>query len=132
MTSSETRYVEIERDQWVQRGSKRIVTQQYLYGELSLLLGQLQDVMVAKAGASEIAELRQYVEAGSVLTSATLRALKLADQACWESLGRGDVSRFSRQAAVSSRLWDFGVCAGFIEERHTLRGTEVDPVERPG
>jgi hypothetical protein len=95
------------------------MTQQYLAGELSLLLGQLQDAMMNEASVVEVAHLRQRAETGprSALAAVALRALEVADWACADSLTRGDAASFIRQAAVGAELWEFGISAGLLEER---------------
>ena len=95
------------------------VTEQYLRGELSLLLGQLQTEIATSALSAKVTELRHRAESGrrSALGSATRSALELADRACWSSLSAGDIARFVRQASLSAQLRDFGVCSGLIVER---------------
>lgn len=95
------------------------MTQQYLAGELSLLLGELQATVTNEASVVEVAHLRRRAETGprSVLTSVTVHALEVADWVCWDSLTRGDAAAFTRQATVGAELWEFGVCAGLLEER---------------
>jgi hypothetical protein len=92
------------------------VTVQYLIGELSVRLEQLQ--AAAGQAARDIASLRSQVETGPVtwLAAGTSRALALADQLCWDSLSRGDTASFTRQAAISADLRLFGVCAGLLQE----------------
>jgi hypothetical protein len=93
------------------------VTQDYLIGELSVCLEQLQ-ATTACAAVCEVTRLRHQVEAGSPagLASATLRALDLADALCWESLSRGDTTAFARQAKISAELRQFGVCARLLHD----------------
>ncbi len=95
------------------------MTQQYLAGELSLLLGQLQAVVTNEASVVEVKHLRQRAETGpvSALGAVAVRALDVADCVCWDSLTRGDTAAFVRQAAVGSELWEFGLCAGLLEDR---------------
>lgn len=95
------------------------MTQEYLAGELSLLLGQLQSAVTTETSAAQVVRLRLQGESGprSALTSATVDALGVCDLACWESLTRGDVAAFARQSAVCAELWEFGVCSGLIRER---------------
>jgi hypothetical protein len=95
------------------------MTQQYLAGELSLLLGELQAAMTDEALAAEVAGLRRRAETGRrpALASTARRGLEVADLACWDSLARGDAAAFSRRAAVGAELWEFGVCARLLEER---------------
>jgi hypothetical protein len=94
------------------------MTQQYLVGELSLLLGQLQAAMTDQASVVEVAHLRRRTETEprSALAPIVVRALEVADWVCWDSLTRGDAAAFLRQAAVCAELWKFGVCAGLVEE----------------
>jgi hypothetical protein len=95
------------------------MTQQYVAGELSLLLGQLQAVMTNEASVAEIAHLRQRAETGpgSALAPVVVRALRVTDWVCGDSLTRGDEAAFIRQAAVAADLWEFAVCAGLLEDR---------------
>ncbi len=95
------------------------MTQQYLAGELSLLLGELQAAMTGEAAVVEVAHLRRRAETGrrSAMVSVAVRALEVADCVCWDSLTRGDAAAFIRQATVCAELWEFGVCASLLEER---------------
>jgi hypothetical protein len=93
------------------------VTVQYLIGELSIRLEQLQGA-AGQTTARDIASLRYQIETGPVsyLAAGINRALALADQLCWDSLSRGDTASFTRQAAISADLHLFGVCAHLLEE----------------
>ena len=93
------------------------MTRQYLAGELSVRLEQLQQV-VASSVAADLACLRDEVERGPLagLAPAAAKAVALADDLCWDSLSRGDIAAFSRQAAVSADLRLFSVCAGLLTE----------------
>jgi hypothetical protein len=88
------------------------MTQDYIIGELSVRLEQLQST-TTDAAAREVTRLRYQVEAGppAGLEWAALRALALADALCWESLARGDAAAFDRQAKASADLRQFAVCA---------------------
>jgi len=92
-------------------------THQYLIGELSVRLGDLQ-AATRKTAAGDVARLRRQVGSGplAALSRATARALALADSLCWESLTRGDTAAFARQSAVSADLRLFGACAGLLTE----------------
>ncbi len=93
------------------------MTRQYLIGELSVRLEQLQ--AVATSGTvKDVACLRYEVEGGPVtaLAPAAERAIALADSLCWESLAAGDTPTFCRQAAVSAELRLFGVCARLLDD----------------
>jgi hypothetical protein len=93
------------------------MTQQYLIGELSVRLEELQATMARSAG-REVTCLRHQVEAGfpAGLAWAVLRALALADVLCWESLTHGDALTFARQAQVAADLRQFGVCARLLRD----------------
>ncbi len=101
------------------------MTQQYLAGEVSLLLGQLQAAMTDEASVVKVAHLRRRIETGprSALASVVARALDVADWACWDSLARGDASAFIRQAAVGAELWEFGICGGLLPTASPMPGT---------
>jgi hypothetical protein len=94
------------------------MTQQYLAGELSVLLGRLQDVTTSEGAAREAWSLRQAAESVQVqaLGWVTVRALTLTERLCWDSLSRGDIAAFSRQAAAGAALREFGVCAGLLRD----------------
>jgi hypothetical protein len=96
-------------------GREISVTQQYLIGELSVRLEQLQSTTKCTA-ARDVTRLRHQVEAGppAGLAWAAVRALALADLMCWESLSRGDTMAFARQAKLSAELRQFGVCARLL------------------
>jgi hypothetical protein len=95
------------------------MTQQYLAGELSVLLARLQAVATNQAAVGDVAQLRREVESGPVtaLPSMVVRALALTDGLCWDSLEQGDNAAFTCQAAICSELRDFGVCACLLQER---------------
>lgn len=92
------------------------MTWQYLAGELSVRLFELQEV--ACAYASEFARLRREAETAPApaLGSVVRRALGLADRVCWDSLMRGDTRQFASQATRCAELWSFAVCAGLVED----------------
>ena len=94
------------------------MTQQYIAGELSLRLGQLQTMATDQQRAREVACLRYEAETVplAALGSVVVRALELGDRLCWDSLGCGDALAFSRQAAVCAELREFGICARLFEE----------------
>jgi hypothetical protein len=94
------------------------MTQQYIAGELSLRLGELQAVTRDQRRAREVAGLRCEAETVPLAALGTVvaRALELGDCLCWDSLGCGDASAFSRQAAVCADLREFGICARLFEE----------------
>jgi hypothetical protein len=101
------------------------MTQHYVAGELSLRLGELQAIVTDQECTREIACLRHEVERvpRAALGPVAIRALRLADRLCWDSLACGDALAFSRQAAICADLWEFGICARLFEEN-----LEVDQV----
>jgi hypothetical protein len=95
------------------------MTQQYLAGELSVLLARLQAVATNDPAVRDVVQLRRGAETGPVtaLPSMVVRALALTDRLCWDSLEQGDTAAFTCQAAICTELRDFGICAGLLEER---------------
>jgi hypothetical protein len=93
------------------------MTQQYLGGELSLLLARLQDATRDQACVRDISHLRREVEARPLvaLRTAVVRALALTESLCWDSLQRGETAAFVRQATISAELYDFGDRAGLLD-----------------
>jgi hypothetical protein len=94
------------------------VTQQYVAGELSLILGALQAAVGEGPTTSEVARLRERAERTPpwALRPVVRLALQVADASCWDSLNRGDVAAFARRAAVCTELWEFAVCARLLGE----------------
>jgi hypothetical protein len=92
------------------------MTQQYVVGELSVLLAGLQEIAGSDESADRVGRLRREAESRPPwnLTDIEVRALALADGLCWASLARGDPSLFERQAAIGAQLSEFGVCAGLL------------------
>jgi len=92
--------------------------QEYLVGELSARLGQLQAAAQLPSAREDVARLRRQVENGPVtwLPGELTRALVLAEQMCWDSLSRGDAWAFDRQAALCADLRLFGACARLIDD----------------
>ena len=95
-----------------------VMTQQYLVGELSVLLAQLENLAAKQRPVQDVVRLRREVETMplSAMPSITARTLALTDVLCWDAVTRGDVTTFSREAAFSAELYEFGVCAGLIEQ----------------
>ena len=89
---------------------------EYLAGEFSLLLEKLQAATDTPAG--DLASLRHRVEDGPAagLDAELARALAAADRLCWDSLARGDIDAFARQAPVCAELRMFGACARLIDD----------------
>jgi hypothetical protein len=95
------------------------MTQQYLAGELSLLLARLQAATANQPSARALARLRREAETWPTvaLASVVVRALELADRLCWDALERRDAAGFTGAAAISAELHDFGISARLLEER---------------
>jgi hypothetical protein len=91
------------------------MTQQYLIGQFSVLLEDLQpppgDLL-----AGTVRDLRQEVESCPVQMLAALahEALELTDVICWAALARGDCSGFGHYAEAGVALGDFADSAGFV------------------
>ena len=83
------------------------MTQQYIVGELSALLGELQPPPGEWLPA--VNRLRGEVESSPVpqLPEFAREALQLIDTICWAALERGDVSGFYRSATIAGALRDF-------------------------
>lgn len=94
------------------------MTRQYIAGELSLKLGQLQAAAPDPRRARAVACLRYEAETVPLvaLSSVVARALELGDRFCWDSLGSGDALAFDWQAGVCADLREFGICARLFEE----------------
>ena len=94
------------------------MTQQYLVGELSLLLAQLETVAPDPAWRAAVSSLRHAAEqqAPADLGPLVCRALDVTDFLCSCSLDRGDAAGFAQQAEVASQLSGFGVCAGLLQD----------------
>ena len=100
------------------------MTQQYLVGELSLILGEAQAAAVNAAVRREVVQLRRETEntRPGALGPLVVRAVKLMDRICWDALTRGGSAAFVRDTAIWSELWEFGLCAGFLETGQASAG----------
>ena len=94
------------------------MTQQYIAGELSILLARLQAVAPDETAARDVAALRREAETRplTALTRVVARALALDDGLCWDSLARGDEAAFTRQARAGADLREFSVSAGLLAD----------------
>jgi hypothetical protein len=83
------------------------VTQQYIVGEFSSLLGDLQRIPSGHTAA--IRELRREVECSplQVLPRLAREAMNLADTICLAALEQGDVDGFRDCARTAAALGDF-------------------------
>jgi hypothetical protein len=109
------------------------VTLQYIAGELSLILGELE-AAVPNTARRQVADLRREAETAPfpALPAVAARALRLTDDACWESLTRGDAESFRREASISTELWSFGLCACLLDEPAAAGGQAPGSADRPG
>lgn len=94
------------------------MTQQYLNGQLSVLLAQLESVARDEPVLPEVVRLRREAEVSqpAALVGVLGRALAVTDELCWRSLSRGDVATFGPEAAIGADMREFGLCAGLLEE----------------
>lgn len=95
------------------------MTQQYIAGELSVLLARLESAATSPAATVEAARLRRQAETWplAALTRVVVQALALDDGLCWDSLTRGDEAAFAVAARVGADLREFGVCAGLLGDQ---------------
>ncbi|MGW7365330.1 hypothetical protein ACWGI8_18275 [Streptomyces sp. NPDC054841] len=94
------------------------MTQQYLVGETSVLLAQLQAATTDPAHVRDVARLRHEAEATPppALGPVLLRAMALTDELCWHSLDVGDAGAFARQCACGAEMREFCSCAGLLAD----------------
>jgi hypothetical protein len=94
------------------------MTRQYVVGELSLIMEELEAAATDEAAARDVARLRQEIEVTppAELGPMAARAVELSDGVCWNSLSQGETAAFVREAAICAELWEFGVCSGLLEE----------------
>ena len=93
------------------------MTQQYLAGELSLLLERLPAVATKPGSLQAGLHLRHVVETVPLapLPLVLMRAIELVEL-CWEPLQRGDTAAFDHQATLGAQLHEFGVCARLLAD----------------
>lgn len=90
------------------------MTQHYIVGQFSMLLGELESASAQEAVA--VGRLRRHVETSrpSDLRLLARRAAELIDIMCWAALERGDGRGFAHCADVAAGLWEFRRTAGLI------------------
>jgi hypothetical protein len=94
------------------------MTQQYLVGELSELLGRFQVVAVdCGEWRASLVRLRWEAESAApeALAQVVRQALALVDVVSGDALERGDLIAFFRIADVGTALREFGGCAGLLD-----------------
>lgn len=91
------------------------MTQQYIAGELSSLLAELQPAPSALLTRA-VHDLRREIELGPlpVLPRLAHEAIALTDAMCQIALERGDVNGFSRQACAAAALREFAISANLL------------------
>jgi hypothetical protein len=89
------------------------VTQQYLIGQLSVLLEELQPSYGDRLAAA-VCELRREVERSPVQRLPWLagEAIWLTDMICWSAIERGETREFLRYAHAAAALGEFTDAAG--------------------
>jgi hypothetical protein len=95
--------------------SSRPMTQQYLIGQFSVLLEDLQP-STGDSFAAAVHDLRKEVERSSVPMLPTLacEAMVLSDRICWGALERLDASGFCRYVKAAVALGEFTDAAGLV------------------
>jgi hypothetical protein len=95
------------------------MTQQYLAGELSVLLARLAAVATDPGTQGAARRLRREAETVPLWRLAPVeeRALEFADDMCWAFLTREDTAGFDRAAAIGADLREFGVCSGLLPDQ---------------
>lgn len=93
------------------------MTEQYLVGELSALLADLQPVADDRLGAA-LRALRREVEARppSRLRPLAERAVTLSESICWVTMDCGDMARFCDAVDAAVRMKDFTLSANLLPE----------------
>ena len=93
------------------------MTQQYLIGQFSLLLEDMQP-SPGDRFARAVDDLRGEVERSPVqmLPKLAREAMVLSDMICWGDLDRGDAIGFCRYAKAAVALGEFTDAAGLLPE----------------
>jgi hypothetical protein len=91
------------------------VTQQYLIGQFSVLLEELQPPAGQRLAVA-VHELRCEVESSplQMLPKLAREALDITDGICWAALEQGDREGFRRYAKAAAALGDFADSAGLF------------------
>jgi hypothetical protein len=90
------------------------MTQQYIVGQLSSLLSELESARGEWPTA--VRDLRRDVESSPLtrLPELARKALNLIDMICWADLEDGDMRGFSRHAQTALALHDFADSARLL------------------
>lgn len=94
------------------------MTQDYIIGEFSLRLMQLQAAASNDESAGEFARLRMEAEAAPIdaMPVIAVRALELVRGLCGGSLARGDLRALTNQATKAAELREFAIAASLLPE----------------
>ena len=94
------------------------MTQQYIVGELTLRLMQLQASAPSDESAGEFGRLRLQTETAAfdALPYMAIYALDLVRSLCRDSLARGDLRALTDQATMAADLREFAVSASLLSE----------------
>jgi hypothetical protein len=94
------------------------MTQQYIIGELTLRLMQLQASAPSDESAGEFERLRLQTETASfeALPYLTMHALDLVRNLCRDSLARGDLRALTSQATMAADLREFAISASLLSD----------------
>jgi len=97
------------------QGSGFPMTQQYIAGEFSSLLAELEPAPSASL-ASAVYDLRREVELRPlpVLPRLAREAMSLTDTFCWVALERGDVGGFCHYVGSAAALREFADSANLL------------------
>ncbi len=93
------------------------MTQQYIIGQFSALLGDLQPPP-GDGLAAIVHDLRREVESSPLpmLPKLANEAMSLTDVICWAALERGNADGFCCYAKAAATLWEFTDSAGLLPE----------------
>jgi hypothetical protein len=94
------------------------MTQQYIVGEFSVLLAELQPVPGSESLGEAVRKLRHEVEFGplAMLSPRAREATTLVDTVCWAALEVGDVQGFRRCADAAIALRELAVSAHLLPD----------------
>lgn len=103
------------------------MTQQYLVGELSLILGELEAAVTDETALRDIGRLRWEAETTppAALAPVVVRAVRLTNRVCWDTLQRGEAAALVREVAICVELRELGICAGLLKEDPTRSDTAL-------
>ena len=92
------------------------MTQQYLIGEVLLLLSRLRAEAETADARRRVEHLCAHAENAPPhrLGPVLILAGSLADALCWAALGQGDVAAFERRARIAEDIHAFGECSGLV------------------